>query len=55
MYLVTLDRNIPDKKAREINEHNLVVYVPDDVKAESHLAKKDWIRKLSDFPKDMKR
>jgi hypothetical protein len=55
MYLVTLDDNIPDKKAKEINEHNLVVYIRDELKAESHLAKKDWIRKLSDLPNDLRR
>lgn len=55
MYLVTLDKNIPDKKAKEINEHNLVVYVRDELKAESHLAKKRWIRPLSELPKDLRR
>lgn len=53
MYLVTLDDNLPDKKAKEINEQGMVVYVRDELKAQSHLAKKDWIRRLSDLPKDV--
>lgn len=53
MYLVTLDENIPDKKAKEIDEHDLKVYVKDEVKAQSHLARKDWIRPLSSLPADL--
>lgn len=54
MYLITLDDNIPDKKAKEINDENMVVYVRDELKAQSHLAKKDWIRKLSNLPNDLR-
>lgn len=54
MYLITMDDDIPDQKAKEINDHNLIVYVRDQVKAKSYLAKKDWIRRLSDLPKDLK-
>ena len=53
MYLITLDKDIPNDKAKEINEHGLIIFVKDEVKAKPHLARKDWIRKLSDLPSDL--
>ncbi len=52
MYLLTMD-DINDKKAKEINENGLIVYVKDGIKKQSHLARKEWIRKFSDLPKDL--
>lgn len=55
MYLITLDDDIADDKAREMAEHNMIVYVKDEVKAQPYLVKKDWIRRLSDLPGELKR
>lgn len=55
MFMITLDNDIPDKKAKEMEEQNLVVYVKDEVKAKSYLARKGWIRPLSDLPNELKR
>lgn len=55
MFMITLDDDIPDKKAVEMEQHNLIVYVKDEVKAKSYLSRKGWIRPLSDLPNELKR
>jgi hypothetical protein len=53
IYVLTLDNDIPDRKAREMREQGIYVYVKDEVKAKKHLVDKDWIRKLSELPRDV--
>jgi hypothetical protein len=53
LYLITVDDDISSEKADEIGNAGIVVYIKDKVKDHPHLKDKDWIRKLSDLPKDM--
>lgn len=54
VYLVTLDDNLSEAKAEEINKESIIVYVPDDVKKQKHLKSKPWVRSFSDLPADLK-
>jgi hypothetical protein len=53
VFLLTIDDNLPEDKAKEIDQLGIIAYVRDDLKAKEHLVTKDWIRKLSDLPKDL--
>lgn len=53
VYLLTIDTDISEEKAHEIDSEELIAYVPDRVKLESHLRDKPWIRSLSSLPKDL--
>ncbi len=53
MYLITLDDKISENKAMDIKKKKLIAYVRDELKKQSHLRNKDWIRKLSDLPRDL--
>ncbi len=53
VFLLTLDENLPEDKAIEIDALGMIVYVRDELKERSHLQKKEWVRKLSDLPKDI--
>lgn len=53
MYLITLDDTISESKANDIKKKKLIAYVRDDLKNQSHLNDKNWIRKLSDLPHDL--
>ena len=50
MYVLTLDENISNDKANEMNEIGLIMYVKDELKARPHISEKRLIRKLSDLP-----
>lgn len=54
LYLVTIDDNITEGKAKEIKETGMIVYIKNGLKAKPHLRNKTWVRKLSDLPKDIK-
>lgn len=54
LYLVTINGNITENKAKEIRETGMVVYVPTELKEKPHLKDKPWVRRLSDLPKDIK-
>ncbi len=53
VFLLTLDENLPEDKAIEIDALGMIVYVRDELKERRHLQKKEWVRKLSDLPKDI--
>ena len=53
VFLLTLDDELPEDKAKEIDQLGIIAYVRDDLKAQSHLETKNWIRKLSDLPTDL--
>jgi hypothetical protein len=54
LYLVTMNGECPEGKAREIKEAGMVAYVPNELKEKSHLRRKSWIRSLSSLPQDIK-
>lgn len=53
VFLLTMDENLPENKAMEIDTLGMIVYVRDELKERSHLQKKEWVRKLSDLPRDI--
>jgi hypothetical protein len=53
VFLLTLDENLPEDKAMEIDSLGMIVYARDELKERTHLQKKEWVRKLSDLPKDL--
>jgi len=55
VYLITIDEELPERKAKEIKEKGLIAFVRDDLKEQEHLIGKPWIRKLSDLPKELRR
>jgi hypothetical protein len=52
-FLITIDDHLPESKANEANRLGMIVYVRDELKEQKHLQHKTWVRKLSDFPKDL--
>jgi hypothetical protein len=54
LYLVTINDDITEEKAKEIKETGMVVYVRSELKGKSYLKDKPWVRKLSDLPKDIR-
>ncbi|MBC7328374.1 hypothetical protein H5T87_09735 [bacterium] len=54
VYLITIDEELPESKAREIKERGLIAFVRDDLKERNHLKGNAWIRRLSDLPKVLK-
>lgn len=53
VFLLTLDENLPANKAIEIDALGMIVYVRDELKETTPLQKKEWVRKLSELPKDI--
>lgn len=54
LYLITINNDVTEDKAREIKETGMIVYVRNDLKEKPYLRDKPWVRKLSDLPKDIK-
>jgi len=54
LYLVTLNGELSEKKAKEIGEAGMIVYVRDELKEKDYLKDKAWVRKLSNLPDDLK-
>jgi len=50
VFLLTMDEDLSENKAEEINNLGMIVYVRDSLKNKTHLAKKQWVRRLSDLP-----
>jgi len=56
IYLITIDDNLSENKAEEINQKGLIAFVRDELITEKGLFKEmPWIRKLSDLPKEVRR
>ncbi len=53
VFLLTIDENLPEDKANEIDTLGMIVYIRDELKEQGYLKHKNWIRKLSDLPKDI--
>lgn len=53
VFLLTQDEDLPEDKAKEIDQLGMIVYVRDELKNEDYLAQKPWVRRLSDLPKDL--
>jgi len=54
LYIVTINGTCSEGKAKEIRETGMVAYVPEELKQQSHLRNKPWIRPLSRLPRDIK-
>jgi HD superfamily phosphohydrolase len=54
LYLLTINGDVTEEKAKEIKETGMVVYVRSELKEKPYLKDKPWVRKLSDLPKDIK-
>jgi hypothetical protein len=52
IYLITIDDELSESKAKEINQMGLIVFVRDEIKLK--FKSSPWVRKLSDLPKEMK-
>ncbi len=55
IYLITIDNELSESKAYEINEKGLIAFIPDELKQIKHFEKMAWIRRLSDLPMELKR
>jgi hypothetical protein len=51
--LLTIDESLPEDKAVEIDALGMIVYVRDELKERAHLQKKEWVKRLSELPKDI--
>jgi AcrR family transcriptional regulator len=54
VFLLAIDENLPEDKATEIDVLGMIVYVRDELKDKSYLQKKEWVRRLSELPKDIR-
>jgi hypothetical protein len=55
IYLLTIDEELSESKAEEINEKGLIAFVQDKLKQKAELKEMAWIRKLSDLPKELQK
>ncbi len=55
IYLLTIDEDLSESKAKEINQKGLIAFVRDEVTKSQSLQKMPWIRKLADLPKELKK
>lgn len=53
VFLLTQDEDLPEDKAKEIDQLGMIVYVRDELKSKDYLAQKPWVRRLSDLPNDL--
>jgi hypothetical protein len=54
VFLITVDDELPEDKANEINSLGMIIFVKDELKSKRHLVKKEWVRKLSDLPENLR-
>jgi hypothetical protein len=54
VFLITLDQNISEKKAKEIKSLGFIAFVQDNLKKEK-FSSLDWIKSLNELPKELKR
>ncbi len=55
IYLLTIDEDLSESKANEINQKGLIAFVRDEITKGQALQKMPWIRKLSDLPNELKK
>lgn len=55
IYLLTIDEELSESKAEEINEKGLIAFVRDQLKQRKGLKEITWIRRLSDLPKELQK
>jgi len=53
VFLLTVDKELSEDKANEIDSLGMIVYVRDELKSKPYLANKAWIRRLSSLPQDL--
>lgn len=54
IYLLTIDEELSESKAREINDKGLIAFIRDELKSRENLKEMPWIRSLNDLPKELK-
>lgn len=55
IYLLTIDEDLSESKANEINEKGLIAFVRDELAKSPLLQKMPWIRSLTDLPKELRK
>ncbi len=55
IYLITIDDDLSESKAKEINEKGLIAFVRDELKQKEQLKNMAWIRGLNSLPKELQR
>ena len=55
IYLLTIDNNLSESKANEINQKGLIAFVRDEIVKNQSLQRMPWIRKLTELPKELKK
>jgi len=53
VYLVTIDADLTEAKADEINEKQLIAFVPAELQNRDELRDKPWIRSLDELPEHL--
>jgi len=54
VYLLTIDEDLSESKAREIHEKGLIAFVRDEIKQRGELRGMSWIRSLSSLPEELR-
>jgi len=55
IYLITMDDDLSENKAKEINEKGLIAFVRDELKQKEQIKNMAWIRGLNSLPKELQR
>jgi hypothetical protein len=55
IYLLTIDDDLSEGKAIEINQKGLIAFVRDELAKDRAFGKMPWVRRLSDLPGELKR
>jgi len=55
IYLLTIDDDLSEGKAIEINQKGLIAFVRDELAKDRVFGKMPWVRRLSDLPGELKR
>ncbi len=55
IYLITMDDDLSENKAKEINEKGLIAFVRDELKQKEQIKNMSWIRGLNSLPKELQR
>jgi hypothetical protein len=55
IYLLTIDEELTEDTAKDINEKGFIAFVRDELKQKEALRQMEWIRRLSDLPKELRR
>lgn len=54
VYLLTIDDDLSESKAKEIHEKGLIAFVKDEVKERAEIRNMPWIRRFKEFPEELR-